>query len=262
MHKILNEIRNIIDENIAFYLPHVKSNDLEKSGAVFYMNGKDGTAFDWYVNDKLPPFMIFYNDKDNLGAAKLLLYNDGKIELFLYDEKGKKLVKTVHASVESDKEAILLLAATLKNEADDKMIWDADIEAINTDMKMSTDGLNQFEDMQKNYIALKNKKNILNLSAYVSKKITEEGWKVAYMERNKPSHKMDSGWFFAAGNEEDSYLSDYKNIALLPVGIVWQQFDSDIFKYIDMPIGTKLIRTSPKDFEIDKGDKDLYLLKR
>lgn len=52
-------------------------------------------------------------------------------------------------------------------------------------------------------------------------------------------------------NEDDEYLSDPKNLMLLVVGMVWQQLNRDIFKYIDMPVGTKLIRISSNEFEID-----------
>ena len=45
-------------------------------------------------------------------------------------------------------------------------------------------------------------------------------------------------------NEDDEYLSDPKNLMLLVVGMVWQRLNRDIFKYIDMPVGTKFIRIS------------------
>lgn len=262
MHKILKEIQRIIDENMAFYLPHVKSSDLEKDGAIFYMNGNNGTEFDWYVNDKLSPFMVFYDDKENLGAAKLILYHDGYVEVYLYDEQGKKFIKTVHTNIESNKTDILKLAVILKNEADDKRIWDADIACIHTDMEPNQNVLDEFQSQQQNYAVMKNRRNILNSSAYVSKKITEEGYKVCYMERNEPNHEKDSGWFFASGTEDDVYLSDDHNIELISVGMVWQQLDPDIFRYIDMPIGTRMIRISEENFEIDQNDKEIYVMKR
>lgn len=52
-------------------------------------------------------------------------------------------------------------------------------------------------------------------------------------------------------NEDDEYLSDPKKLMLLVVGMVWQRLNRDIFKYIDMPVGTKLIRISSNEFEID-----------
>lgn len=71
MNRILNEIKQIIKQNISKYLSKVQLSDLEENGAVYYMNGKNGTEFDWYVNDHLPSFMVFYNDEQNLGAVKL-----------------------------------------------------------------------------------------------------------------------------------------------------------------------------------------------
>jgi len=262
MNRILKEIKKIIDSNIELYLPHVKISDLENDGEIYYMNGKDGTEFDWYVNDKLPPFMVFYNDEANLGAVKLLLYNDGGIVVYIYDEKGKKLIKEVNTNLDANKTDIFELAVILRNEADDKSIWGAGIESINTDILVNDEKINEFKENKNNYNAIKNKKIILNLKSYVTKKITEEGWKVGYMERNKPSNEEDSGWAFFAGNEDDKYMSDYRNIELINVGNVWQQFDSDILKYIDMPIGTRLIRTSSETFEIDKNDKEIYMVKR
>lgn len=100
MNRILNEIKEIIKQNINEYLPEVKPNDLEENGTVYYMNGKNGTEFDWYVNEHLPGFMVFYNDKQNLGAVKLLIYIDGVVVLYIYGDKGNKFVKEVQTSIE------------------------------------------------------------------------------------------------------------------------------------------------------------------
>lgn len=262
MHRILNKIRKIIDENIALYLPQVETSDLENDGAIFYMNTQNGTEFDWFVNDRFPFFMVFYNDKDNLGAVKLALYNTGEVQLYLYDENGKKLTKIVKEHLDINKTDMLKLATVLTSEADDKKIWDANIENINVDIEITDDELNEFSSRQKNYAVMKNRMNICNLSAVVSKKIIEEGWKVGYMERSEPRDKDDSGWFFTSGNEDDKYLSDPKNLMLIMVGMVWQRLDRDIFKYIDMPAGTKLIRISTNEFEIDKNNKEIYMVKR
>lgn len=57
MNKILNDIKEIINENIKIYLPDVKPTDLEENGMIYYMNGKNGTEFDWYVNEKKKRFI-------------------------------------------------------------------------------------------------------------------------------------------------------------------------------------------------------------
>lgn len=262
MNRVMEKIKEIIEENRQIYLPHVKSGDLENGGAIYYMNGKDGTEFDWYVNDKLPPFMVFYNEEENLGAVKLLLYRDGGIVGYFYDDKGKKLVKEVHTHLDVKETELFELAVILKNEADEHKIWGADIEQINTEIEISDDKINEFKENKKYYSVIRNRKMILNQTAFVSKKITEEGWKVGYMERNKPCNEKDSGWFFLAGNEGDNYLKDVGNIELINVGAVWQMLDSDIFKYIDSPIGSKLIRISSEAFEADQNDREIYMMKR
>lgn len=262
MNRILKEVRKIIDENMAECLPDVKKSDLEKDGAVFYMNSRDGTEFDWYVNDKIPPLMSFYDDKENLGAVKFLLYRDGNAEVFFYGEKGKKHIKTIEAKVDASEEEILALAVALKSRADDKSVWNSDIESIDTDTEIEKDKIDAFKGREENYAVLRNRKKLFNSSAYVSKKIIDDGWKVGYMERFAPHNEMDSGWFFAAGNEEGEYSQHPENLTLAFVGAVRQQLDRDILKYIDMPVGTRLIRVSRDSFEIDKGDKEIYLMKR
>lgn len=56
-------------------MPEVSSDTLEEDGKVYYMNGKNGTEYDWFVNDHLSTFMAFYNDENNLGAAKANVYS-------------------------------------------------------------------------------------------------------------------------------------------------------------------------------------------
>ena len=99
MNQTLRELRAIADRERAV-LPEVTDQDLEKSGALFYMNGQNGTEFDWYVNDRLSSFMVFYNDEANRGAVKLYLNRSATADVFLYGEQGKKFLKQVTVPVE------------------------------------------------------------------------------------------------------------------------------------------------------------------
>ena len=67
MHRIITQIETIIKDNIRKYLPDVQASELEENGTVYYMNGKNGTEFDWFVNERLSSFMVFYNDADSDG---------------------------------------------------------------------------------------------------------------------------------------------------------------------------------------------------
>ena len=58
MNKILAQVDKFMHKALAEKLPEITSNDLEDDGAVFYMNGKNGTAFDWFVNEHFPCFYI------------------------------------------------------------------------------------------------------------------------------------------------------------------------------------------------------------
>lgn len=70
MHRILEQVCAIAERERTKWLPEVTPRQLEQDGAVFYMNSQNGTEFDWYVNDRLPSFMVFYNDKANLGGSQ------------------------------------------------------------------------------------------------------------------------------------------------------------------------------------------------
>lgn len=262
MNRILKELRAVADRERACCLPEVTDQELEKDGALFYMNGQNGTEFDWYVNDRLSSFMVFYNDEANLGAVKLLLNRSGTVDVFLYGEQGKQFLKQVTVPVKATESELLELAVLLRREADDQRLWDTDIEMLDTDTPLPPDAIGEFQRRQGAYAAMRSRRILLDKSAMVSKKILEEGWKVGYMERVEPHDEEDSGWFFASGTEEEGYLDDYRNIQLLPVGAVWQQLDRDIFSYIDRPVGTRLIRTAPDQFEVDRLDREIYTVKR
>ncbi len=261
MNRILNEIKQIIKKNLNEYLPEVKTSDLEEDGTVYYMNGKNGTEFDWYVNENLPSFMVFYNDKRNLGAVKLSIDTGGGVVLYIYGDKGNTVIKEVKTSIEVTENELFSLAVILKSEADDKSVWDANIDKINTDIDISDEKITEFKDSEKYMELMKNRMKLLNQMAYLSKKILEEGGKVGYMCRDEAINGNESGWSFMAGNEDDEYINDYKNIALVSVQEVYQ-LDPYIWDYIDNPVGTKLIRASSNEFEIDKNDKEIYMEKR
>ncbi len=261
MNKIIAEIKELIYKNLKEYLPKVKTSELEENGAIYYMNGNNGTEFDWYVNDKISDFMIFYNDKANLGALKLTLYKEGNILIYIYGNKGNKLIKEIETCTKVDEKAILNLAIILKNEADDKNLFDANIDKIETAKTIEKKKIENFKKNQKYYEEAKNRKKLFNLHAYVSKKITQDGWKIGYMLKDKPYNEKDSGWQFLAGNEDDKYLASPRNIEVLSIGSVLM-LDKDILKYLDSPVGSELIRISSNEFEIDKKDKEIYMEKR
>ena len=261
MNKALSEIEKLINKSISEYLPEVKSGDLEGSGSIYYMNGRNGTEFDWYVNEHISDFMVFYNDEANLGAVKLTLYTDGKVLILVYGDKGSTMIQKIETSIKISAQEILSLAVILKKEADDKKIFDKGIDMIDSDINASEADIAEFLNNEKAYAKIIERRKLFDLNAIVSAKILREGYKVGYMLRYEPRDGGDSGWQLLAGNEEDDYINDVKNIGLVPLGYVCN-LDPDILKYIEYPAGTELIRISSHEFEVDKRNKQIFVEKR
>ena len=261
MHKALTEIKEMINQSIREHLPDVPSGDLEENGSIYYMNGKNGTEFDWYVNEHLSNFMVFYNDEKNLGAVKLTLYTDGKVSIYVYGDKGNTMVQEIETAINITEQEMLALAVLLEKTADSKRIFDKNIDQIDSDLNVSAEDIEEFRNREKFYAQSIERKKLFQRSAIVSAKILRDGYKVGYMLRNEPHDEEDSGWQLLAGNEEDSYLNDIKNLSLVPVGYMCN-LDPDILKYIDYPAGTELIRISSHEFEEDKRNKEVYVEKR
>lgn len=261
MNKILEQIKKVINDNTKEYLSEIKLEDLEENGTIYYMNGKNGTEWDYYVNEHISPFMTFYNDKNNLGASKFHLYPDGHFTLYLYNEKGKKLLKTIDSKINVGENDILKFATILKTQMDDKDNWDTNIDKLDTSKEPSKEEINDFKNAKKDFERTKIRFELYPKIAYVSRKILDEGYKVGYMLREEPLNDNDSGWQFMAGNEDNEYLNNNKNIALLSINEI-NNLDSDIFKYIDCPVGSEFIRISSNEFEEDNKDKPIFIEKR
>ena len=64
-----------------------------------------------------------------------------------------------------------------------------------------------------------------------------------------------------AGNEDEEYNDDIKNIAILQLSEVCQM-EPLIDQYLDMTAGTKMIRVEDDLFEEDDGEKPVHLMKQ
>ena len=134
MHRILEQVCAIAERERAEWLPEVTPRQLEQDGAVFYMNSQNGTEFDWHVNDRLPSFMVFYNDKANLGAVKLHLNRNGTVSVYLYGEQGARLQKQETLPAEYTEEELLGLAVQLRQAADEMLDYQGSGQSV---MEMS-----------------------------------------------------------------------------------------------------------------------------
>ena len=262
MNKILTELEQKLQECLRTYLPEISNSELEENGTVYYMNGKNGTEFDWHVNDRLPNFMVFYDDEEKLGALKASVYRDGGMLIYIYGDQGRSVRQEIKDMfLDVTEEEMLRLAVKLRTAADDQRIWDSAIRKIDTDTEPDSAEMEDFFSNEKYYEAIRRRKDLLAKTAYVSRKIYDEGWIVGYMCREEALSENDSGWSFVAGNEEEEYISDYKNIVLMTVGAVYQR-DPAIFPHIDSPVGTRLVRVSSGEFAPEDEGKEIYMEKR
>ena len=254
MNRILDDIQSLIQKAIKENLPDISCDDLEEGGKVYYMNGKNGTEFDWFVNEHLPSFMVFYNDSDNLGAAQAYVYVDGGMVIYLYGDHGKKMVKEEKTFLDVKESDLLALAVALKCNADDKRIWDAAIDRIESDKDPDESEVAEFLDDRKYCEPSIRRKEMLGKLCVVSKKVTRDGWKVGFMLREELQDDRDSGWQFMAGDEDDDYLNDVANVELCAVNSILN-IDPTIMKYIDSPVGARFVRISSDEFEEDRNQK-------
>ena len=90
---------------------------------------------------------------------------------------------------------------------------------------------------------------------FVSKMVTEEGFKVGYMYRVKADGRArDSGWRFLSGLETPDYTNCQENFQFVPLSAVCE-LDSDVSQHLQKPVGSELVRSSTTDFVNDEGQK-------
>lgn len=258
MNRVFEQVDLYMHEALEKELPDIKSSDLEKGGAVFYMNGKNGTAFDWYVNEHLPCFFIFYNDKENLGAVKATLYTDGGMSIYVYADHGHAEPEQYEVKLDVDDGELLELAALLTENADSRRVWDEDIRTLNADGLPDDAAVKSFASLEEAHKPMIEQRKIYPKTAIVSRKVREEGRKIGYGMRAEPTNDKDSGWFFGVGDESDEYINNPDNLELWSVNSV-VMLDSALSEFITSPYGTLIVRVAPDRFELDAPGKEMYL---
>ena len=95
---------------------------------IWYMNGNEGTRFDWEWNEHVCEFFRFYKSTE-LGHIKVFLYRSGELTGYSYDEEGRgrpSLLPSIYIGSEKAEEIYNWL---LKN-ADYKSLYDRPVSEI------------------------------------------------------------------------------------------------------------------------------------
>lgn len=141
MNQILMKITQIAKCARQRNLPEIKETDLEENGKIYYMNGDDGTIFDWQMNERLCEFMMFYN-QSGMGAIKINVSSNGQIDIYTFKDKEKTAFKTEKETIEP-KEA-LALAVLMNQIADEKECWDDTIDRMENNKIVSQEEIDAF----------------------------------------------------------------------------------------------------------------------
>ena len=123
--KIIEKIKSVFVD-IREKCPLIKDEDLRSNGAIYYMNGNDGTDFDWDANDHTSEFYIYHSNE--IGFIKLYVNKDDTYTAYVYPNGEMKAVATVRGNL--DEGDGLYLATILYRKADRLYIYDAIIDEI------------------------------------------------------------------------------------------------------------------------------------
>lgn len=123
--QIIEKIKNVFAEIREKY-PLITDEDLHSKGAIFYMNGNDGTDFDWNANEHTSEFYMYH--KNEIGFIKLYVNKDDTYTAYVYPNGEMSAVETVKGNLEEGDS--LYLAALLYRKADREYIYDEIIDEI------------------------------------------------------------------------------------------------------------------------------------
>ena len=123
--EIIEKIKGVF-AGIREKYPLITDEDLHSNGVIFYMNGNDGTDFDWNANDRCCEFYMYHENK--IGFIKLFVNKEDTYTAYVYPNGEMIAVETIRGDL--DEGDSLYFAALLYRKADREYIYDADIDEI------------------------------------------------------------------------------------------------------------------------------------
>lgn len=123
--QIIEKIKTVFADVRKKY-PQITDNDLDSQGAIFYMNGNDGTDFDWNANKNTSEFYMYH--KNEIGFIKLYVNKGDTYTAYVYPNGEMSATEIIKGDLDTGDS--LYLAALLYRKADRKYIYDKPIENI------------------------------------------------------------------------------------------------------------------------------------
>jgi hypothetical protein len=124
---IQDGINSIIEKDIADN--KVSRSQLYNSGEIIYMNGRNGTWFDWDVNEQTSPFIVCYNDKKRMGYIRIAIHKDGSASGYKWGNLGKGEAESVYLGNLNSEDTKHLINLLFQQEWDENMV-DQPIDSI------------------------------------------------------------------------------------------------------------------------------------
>lgn len=123
--QIIEKIKGVFSEIREKY-SYITDEDLYSNGAIFYLNGNDGTDFDWNANDHTSEFYMLHENE--IGFIKLYVNKGDTYTAYVYPNGEMSAVETIKG--ELGKGDSLYLATILYRKADKEYIYDEIIDEI------------------------------------------------------------------------------------------------------------------------------------
>ena len=123
--QIIEKIKSVFAEIREKY-PLITDEDLLENGAIFYMNGNDGTDFDWNANEHTSEFYIYHENE--IGFIKLYVNKGDTYTAYVYPNGEMSAIETIRGDL--DEGDSLHLATLLYRKADREYIYDTVIDEI------------------------------------------------------------------------------------------------------------------------------------
>ena len=123
--EIIEKIKGVFAEIREKY-PLITEEDLHSNGAIFYMNGNDGTDFDWNANEHTSEFYVYHENE--IGFIKLYVNKGDTYTAYVYPNGEMSAIETIRGDL--DEGDSLYLATLLYRKADREYIYDAVIDEI------------------------------------------------------------------------------------------------------------------------------------
>lgn len=120
--QLLEQVLNYAHSARKKYFPDVKDENLCDNGAIYYMNGNDGTDFDWNMNGRTCEIMMFYKETE-FGLLKVFAETDGYLRGYIYGDKGRGEAIELEPEFIGIKEAEKI-KDYLEARFDDNELWD------------------------------------------------------------------------------------------------------------------------------------------